>query len=272
MDNNIVLENIKKFYSNKRFYETNIDTYLDNDKGVIIVKYKDISLSPLSTKIVRIYQDDKCISKCNAFDRYTKFLCDELKFFDMLDYIICPKCSDEIKQDITDWFNNCKDSEENFMDDFIKALMKINEKQNFFRLTYDHSSSLILFVINDWMSDLKLAKFRTKKLSEILNEMLREKKKGAPDIYNKTPDSPSTINRILNGETEKPSTITILKIAIVLECSLEETITLLHSAGRHTCQLQELRILKFIIDKNYDTFEIDTELYDCGFTPIFSKK
>ena len=93
-----------------------------------------------------------------------------------------------------------------------------------------------------------------------------------PDVYNKVGIHRKIFSDIRNKKNYKPSKETVIKVIFALELSLEEAKKLLEMAG---CELMpssdfDLIVTHFIATRNFNTKEIDDELYNRNLPTIFS--
>lgn len=263
-----LLAELKDLYNKINMFEPRIEFEASDKRIIYYIYFDDKSLSPLSKKMIYINLSNKCVSKFNILHEFDQFLCDELEFFDRSGFEICNECSERTGQIIEDWWGNCKGPNKSTKEKLIDELLSLNEEQDAFSLKYDNESSMLYISIGEIESEL--AQMKKETLAKLLNEILREKGLGAPDVYNKTGDSASTINRILNGVTTNPSTITVLKIAVALQCNLETTTKLLYAAGRSAIRDVELVLKVYIMRGKYDLMEIDDNLRKMRLGTVFS--
>jgi len=114
---NKLSKDLLDFYlKNKDYYnpEIEFDVLADSYTRIIQISYYTASNStPLSKVYITFTLKDgtstagiavpDTIAKRNVFGEYVVFTKDELKSYDMLDYVIDPKANSATQQEVTDW-------------------------------------------------------------------------------------------------------------------------------------------------------------------------
>lgn len=99
--------------------------------------------------------------------------------------------------------------------------------------------------------------------SETLLKLIDKTGKKDSDIYKKANVDRKLFSKIRNNPAYKPSKITAVAFALALELNLEETQNFIGRAGytlSHSCKF-DIIIEYFIVNKNYNVFEIDAVLF-----------
>lgn len=99
--------------------------------------------------------------------------------------------------------------------------------------------------------------------SETLLKLIDRTGKKDSEIYKKANVDRKLFSKIRNNPAYRPSKVTAVAFALALELDLEETQNLIGRAGYTLSHSSKFDIIieYFIINKNYDVFEIDTVLF-----------
>ncbi len=102
--------------------------------------------------------------------------------------------------------------------------------------------------------------------SESLLRWIIKKDKTNPEVYKKANMDRKLFSKILNNKDYKPSKLNAIALAIALELNLDETKDFIGRAGYALTHSSKLDIIVewFILQGNYDVFEINMILFEFG--------
>lgn len=136
--------------------------------------------------------------------------------------------------------------------------------------TYNKSNSV---AIPDFGSVHTIKEFMFKGFAESLFDLIDDKNIRDIDCYKRANVSRQTWHKITTDKSYKPTKNTIIAFAIALELDLDETQSLLATAGfiLSKSSLFDVIIMFCIVKKIYDVFAIDSILYKYDQDTLFSK-
>ena len=102
--------------------------------------------------------------------------------------------------------------------------------------------------------------------SESLLRWIIKKDKSNPEVYKKANMDRKLFSKILNNKDYRPSKLNAIALAIALELNLDETKDFIGRAGYALTHSSKLDIIVewFILQRNYDVFEINMTLFEFG--------
>ena len=102
--------------------------------------------------------------------------------------------------------------------------------------------------------------------SENLMRRIRQKGLKDPEVYKKANIDRKLFSKIKKNKDYKPSKTTAIAFALALELSLDETRDLIGRAGYAMSHSNKFDIIieYFLLEQNYDIFEINEVLFDFG--------
>ena len=106
--------------------------------------------------------------------------------------------------------------------------------------------------------------------SQVLLRMIRERRLTEPEVYNAVFMDRRLFNKIRNTPEYQPNLRTALMLAIALRLNLEETKEFIGKAGFSLSPWRKFDVIVeyFIINENYDIFEINEMLAEFDLPPL----
>lgn len=248
---------------------------------------KSIALPLISTGIYG-YPKDKALNV--ATRAIAEFLLENdmdvsLVVYDKSSFLISQKLFKDIKTFIDENFEYEEDRSYNLSDnlrnkEFKQTIKEYKVEES--RVNLTNESEGFSFSKNDSINEITVvsgifpttskAKLKRKlediKIDETFQEMLiriiNKSEKTDPEIYKAANIDRRLFSKIISDKYYKPSKKTAIALAISLRLSLDETKDLLEKAGFVLSHSQkfDLVIEYFIIEENYDIFEINNALYE----------
>ena len=111
----------------------------------------------------------------------------------------------------------------------------------------------------------------SEELSVMLKRIIKEKGLSDPQVYHRAQIKKNSYNKIINGETKKPSIETMARLAMALSLSYKEACELLASAGMAFSDNSTFDIIVsyFLKNKDYDLYRLDEQLLKYGYQSLF---
>ncbi len=111
----------------------------------------------------------------------------------------------------------------------------------------------------------------SEELSDMLRRIIKEKGLSDPQVYHRAQIKKNSYNKIINGETKKPSMETMARLAMALKLTYKEACELLASAGMAFSDSSKFDIIVsyFLKNKDYDLYKLDEQLLKYGFQTLF---
>ncbi len=236
---------------------------------------RSIALPLISTGIYG-YPKDKALNV--ATRAISEFLLDNdmdisLVVYDKSSFLISQKLFKDIKTFIDENFEYEEDRSYDLSDnlknkEFKQTIKKYKAEES--RVNSTNESDVLGFSgIFPTTSKAKLKRnLEDIKIDETFQEMLiriiNKSEKTDPEIYKAANIDRRLFSKIISDKHYKPSKKTAIALAIALKLSLDETRDLLEKAGFALSHAQkfDLVIEYFILEGNYDIFEINNALYE----------
>ena len=123
------------------------------------------------------------------------------------------------------------------------------------------------------MSELSLEDIMRRKESsfvEYLRDLIKEKGINEPVVYGRAGMSRQLFNKIINNFDYQPTKRTVYQLIIGLQLDLEQAVKLMNKAGYSITRSSKMDLMMeyFIINRRYNTIEIDVALVDAGLQPL----
>jgi len=255
MDNNEVKAKIEEFYKNN-FY--NVESSIINETIFEISYFVSEDLYPTTKFKMYINFAKKCVSKFDSTNEHELLLCEELKFFDSLNYEICPQAEVETGQDITNWWN-----EHDCNDEYIEKKRKpeiIENRESFTKnqsnVNQDLQQDNGEFMLYQYVDPVTLEKVD---FVQWVNELLDKKGIDVRDLNGVISSDVKYLMK--NNKNYNPSKETAISLAIGLELNVDEAQELMHKAGFHLSEYIEYdRIILSAIENEFDIVDTNLEL------------
>lgn len=105
---------------------------------------------------------------------------------------------------------------------------------------------------------------------EYLRDLIMEKGISEPIVYSRAGMSRQLFNKIINNFEYQPTKRTVYQLIIGLQLDLEQAAKLMNKAGYSITRSSKMDLMMeyFIINRRYNTIEIDIALVDAGLQPL----